>query len=76
MTASAPTPEQPPPLPLVDPAGAVVRLVAGDGHRQAADLLGVLDLDVAVAEREQLPAGDRRARARMRSMTIFLENCL
>ena len=50
--------QQPLALPLVDPAGAVVRLVAGDGHGQAADLLGVLDLDVAVAEREQLPAGD------------------
>ena len=50
--------QQPPALPLVDPAGAVVGLVAGDGHGQAADLLGVLDLDVAVAEGEQLPAGD------------------
>src|SRR5262245_59068035 len=50
--------QQPPALPRVDPAGAVMRLVAGDGHRQAADLLGVLDLDVTVAERDELPAGD------------------
>ena len=45
-------------LPLVDSARAVVRLVAGHGHRQAANLLGVFDLDVAVAEGEQVTAGD------------------
>ncbi len=63
-------------LPFIDPARAVVCLVAGDGHRQAAGLLGVFDLDVAVAEGEQVAAGDARARARIRSITIFLENCL
>ena len=46
-------------LPGVHPARAVVRLVAGDGDGQAADLLGVLDLDVAVAERQKLLALDR-----------------
>lgn len=50
--------EQSPAFPLVDDAGTVARLVADDGRGQTADLLGVFNLDVAVAEREQVAAVD------------------
>ena len=39
-------------------AGTVVGFVAGDGHGQSAGFLRVLDLHVAVAEGEELFAGD------------------
>ena len=63
-------------FPLVHAAGAVVGLVAGHGDGQAADLLGVLDLDVAVAEGEQAARRVISFSRRIRSMTIFLEKCL
>ena len=39
-------------FPRVHAAGTVVRLIAGHRHRQTASFLGVLNLDVAVAERQ------------------------
>src|SRR5580765_5937645 len=45
-------------FPFVDAAGAVVGLVAGHGHGQAAGFLGVLDLHITVAKGQQLRAAD------------------
>src|SRR5258705_7128371 len=46
-------------LPFVHAARPVIRLVAGNGNRQATNLLCVFDFDVAIAKRKQSIAGHR-----------------
>jgi hypothetical protein len=50
--------QEPVVLPGIEVAGTAVRLIAGHGNRQASDLLGVLDLDIAVPQSQQLLSGN------------------
>src|SRR2546427_8975046 len=53
-----PNAHQSPVFPLIESARAIVGLVAGHSHGQAADFFRVLDFHVTVAKRKQLLALD------------------